>query len=157
VLIAAPIFHDCIWIRSDNIVGSLWSFWIHQSWISKVRFDQQCHDPRRWLSRSLRSDSLQSSLSDGFLFSIQSQYTYGFSRSFRDSSYHLGKNCEFHCDLGFGWFSEPSEELTVVSFDLLVSEVAELNRFRHHQDSDRHLRPYFSSVSLIFQDSFSAK
>ena len=33
---------------------------------------------------------------------------------------------EYHCDFGFGWFSEPSEELTVVSFDLLVNEVAEL-------------------------------
>ena len=25
------------------------------------------------------------------------------------------EKCEYHCDFGFGWFSEPSEELTVVS------------------------------------------
>jgi len=68
----------------------------------------------------------QNSLSDGILFSIQSQYTYDFSRKFGNSSYHLGKNCGLHCDLGFGWFFEPSEEFTVKSIDLLVDEVAEL-------------------------------
>ena len=49
---------------------------------------------------------------------------------------------EYHCDFGFGWFSEPSEELTVVSFDLLVNEVAELLKSRHQPDSDRHLLLY---------------
>ena len=44
-----------------------------------------------------------------------------------------------HCDLGFGWFSE--EELTVVSFDLVVDEVAELLKSRNQQDSDHKLRP----------------
>ena len=67
------------------------------------------------------------------------------------------KERECHCDLGFGWFSEPSEELTVVSFDLLVNEVAELLKSRNQKDSDHKLRLYFSSVSLTFQDSFSAK
>ena len=37
----------------------------------------------------------------------------------------LGKR-EYHCDLGFCRLAEPSEELTVVSFDLLVNEVAGL-------------------------------
>ena len=53
---------------------------------------------------------------------------------------------EYHCDFGFGWFSEPSEELTVVSFDLLVNKVAELLKSRNQPDFNHKLRPYFFKI-----------